>query len=438
MTNTTNRTSYKDYQKMVETELENGIKEKGLKFIEEFSRNDSPFNPVTKTIYRGTNRLWLGLVALKKGYTDPRWLTFKQMTEKGYSLKAKDEKKGYQKGDQKAVEIMYFIPRYLYDLDKDGNIDFRHGKSITEEEYKALSEKDKKRVFTKTIKSWVFNAEQMNGIPALEKKETKVFSTKLADHIAKKLGVSLVWNSPKENPCYSSATDTVYMPNVTYKEEKYMLANVLHEFSHATGHKSRLGRDLKNMFGSSAYAFEELVAESSATMLCAILGIEKTVDKNHKAYIKSWLNYAKDHENALLKAFKLAEQSCDYIMNVAELDAYSETEQESVSEPVKETKKRGRKATKKAEKPIAKPKAKATKKEPVKKTATKKAETKKSETKKAETVKMMENIVNGIAIVRIELTKADGNIAWIEMTKDFYNNLKKSDKKRLEKAWGLA
>jgi antirestriction protein ArdC len=57
----------------------------------------------------------------------------------------------------------------------------------------------------------------------------------------------------------------------------------LHELGHATGHASRLGRDLSGSFGSKKYAFEELVAEMNAAFCCASLGIVPTV--RHADYI---------------------------------------------------------------------------------------------------------------------------------------------------------
>jgi antirestriction protein ArdC len=41
--------------------------------------------------------------------------------------------------------------------------------------------------------------------------------------------------------------------------------------THATGHASRLGRDLSGTFGSKNYAREELVAEIGSAFLCAAL-----------------------------------------------------------------------------------------------------------------------------------------------------------------------
>ncbi|WP_264830024.1 zincin-like metallopeptidase domain-containing protein, partial [Klebsiella aerogenes] len=51
----------------------------------------------------------------------------------------------------------------------------------------------------------------------------------------------------------------------------------LHELGHATGHPSRLGRDMTGGFGTKKYAFEELVAEMNAAFCCASLGIVPTV-----------------------------------------------------------------------------------------------------------------------------------------------------------------
>lgn len=408
--------TYTDFKSNAEKLLEEGIKDAGQwenvcrkLGLQKSMRSDK--------VYNGVNQLVLGMVAFAKGYDDTRWLTLndikahneqKQNKENQWSLKARDPEKGYQQGDQKCVEIMYFIPKYLYDLDKDGNIDWKHGLSISQSEFEALSDEDKKRVFTKTIKSFVFNAEQVDGIEPLVK-ENKTFSVKLIEHIANKLNLGLDFES-KDSPCYIPSRDTVSMPKAKlFKNQRYLYVSALHEFSHATGHSKRLNRDLKGRFGSSDYAFEELVAESSATMLASYLGIETEVDKNHKAYIKSWLGSCKDNKNALLDAFKLAEQACDYIIREADLENYEEMIEvvETVEEPAKATKKTAKKTSKKA-------------------------------TKKTSNVRMISNIKDGVEIIRVELTKEDGSIAWAELTKDFYMNMKKSDRKQFEKAWGLA
>jgi antirestriction protein ArdC len=47
----------------------------------EFGR--TPFNPTTGKCYRGGNVLVLMIAGIRKGYTDPRWITYKQAQEQG-------------------------------------------------------------------------------------------------------------------------------------------------------------------------------------------------------------------------------------------------------------------------------------------------------------------------------------------------------------------
>ena len=46
-----------------------------------------PRNPISGALYHGSNRLILMQSALLNGYKDPRWMTFKQLSEKGYFVK---------------------------------------------------------------------------------------------------------------------------------------------------------------------------------------------------------------------------------------------------------------------------------------------------------------------------------------------------------------
>lgn len=64
---------------------------------------------------------------------------------------------------------------------------------------------------------------------------------------------------------------------------EHYYATVLNECGHWTGAEHQLDRDLKNRFGTSAYAAEELVAELTAAFLCAHLGIQGEL--RHAGYI---------------------------------------------------------------------------------------------------------------------------------------------------------
>lgn len=357
-----NTRTYKDYKEAVLEQLKKGLSE-DPHYLLKIANHRTPYNPVRDTYYVGINYLWCTFVAMKMDWKDTRWYTFKDIYEvMGKSLKAKDPSKGYQKGDQKATELMYFIPHFLYDMKENGEIDWMHGKRISEAEYQKLTDEEKKRCKAKTIKFWVFNGEQVEGLEP-EYREDKHYSVDLANHIASSIKTTIEWDSDKEDPCYSSKTDKVYMPDSNaFDNENEMNAVAFHELSHATGHESRLARSLGNRFGSEAYAFEELIAECSATMLCAYLGIEPIVHDNHKAYVNSWLGALNNDPNALLDAFKMAEKAQQYIIDTAHLETYGESVAEQEAEPatptaqevetaIKETAKRGRPKAKKSNAP---------------------------------------------------------------------------------------
>ena len=102
--------------------------------------------------------------------------------------------------------------------------------------------------------------------------------------------------------CYVPLADMIMMPKAedfrgddnAQKLSKYA-HTLCHEFSHATGHHTRLRRDLRNAFGSEGYAREELVAEISAVIACANLGIEVTDGPQHGTYLKGWANRLVGH-----------------------------------------------------------------------------------------------------------------------------------------------
>jgi antirestriction protein ArdC len=82
--------------------------------------------------------------------------------------------------------------------------------------------------------------------------------------------------------------------------------------AHASGHQSRLNRDLSGSFGSRKYAFEELIAEISAAFCCASLGIVPTV--RHADYLGSWLEVLREDDRAIVRAASQASKAADYIL----------------------------------------------------------------------------------------------------------------------------
>jgi len=73
-----------------------------------------------------------------------------------------------------------------------------------------------------------------------------------------------------------------------------------------------LNRDLSGAFGSSAYAFEEIIAETGSAFLCAAMSIVPTV--RHADYIGSWLECLRQDNRAIIHAASAASKAVDYLL----------------------------------------------------------------------------------------------------------------------------
>ncbi|TWA90243.1 hypothetical protein FBZ96_11649 [Bradyrhizobium stylosanthis] len=101
-------------------------------------------------------------------------------------------------------------------------------------------------------------------------------------------------------------------PPQAYFEPINWHRTALHELGHASGHSSRLNRDLSGSFGTRKNAFEELITGLSAALTCASLGIVPTV--RHTDYIASWLEVLPEDNRAIVRAASQASKAADYIL----------------------------------------------------------------------------------------------------------------------------
>ena len=62
-----------------------------------------PHNPLTATQYSGANWLFLQMAAEVQGFSDPRWMTFKQITDAG----------GHVKKGSRGVPCLYWADKWL-------------------------------------------------------------------------------------------------------------------------------------------------------------------------------------------------------------------------------------------------------------------------------------------------------------------------------------
>jgi len=251
-----------------------------------------PHNPVSGARYRGANALWLQM----QGRSDPRWMTYKQAQSIGAQVR-KGEKSTFIQywkfHDERAVKGSDGKP--LKDAD---------GKTITQR-----VELDKPRAFS----ARVFNAEQIDGLPPLEKKEPSWDRHDRAETILKNSGAD-IRHDQGDRAFYRPSTDSIHLPRPAQfdAQDKYY-ATALHELGHWTGHPSRLDRDLTGAFGSESYAKEELRAEISSLMLNDELNIGHDPGQ-HAAYVKSWIKVLEDDPKEILRAARDAEKIKEHVM----------------------------------------------------------------------------------------------------------------------------
>ena len=118
---------------------------------------------------------------------------------------------------------------------------------------------------------------------------------------------------PLIKACYLQEEDKILMPKKEqFKTGEGFYSTIFHELSHWTAHKSRLDRPMRGKKGSKAYAFEELVAEISASFICCHFGFEYSTQ--HSTYVKTWLEVLKEDKKAIFKASSQAQKATEFIL----------------------------------------------------------------------------------------------------------------------------
>lgn len=246
-----------------------------------------PHNAATGNAYSGCNVLLLWMA--QGGFTSPRWLTFKQALDLGGNVR-----KG-EKSPCTIVKVLRLEDKKATETDETG-----------------------KRVFT-TLKAYaVFNVDQCENLPAEivtpEPVKPRHDDERDAtiDEFIMATGADFRADVGGDRAYYSPSTDFIAMPAFeAFNSAANYYATGFHELSHWTGHKSRLDRDLKNRFGTRAYAAEELVAELSSAFLCAEFSIDGQLQ--HADYIANWIALLKDDSRAFFTAASAAQKAADYL-----------------------------------------------------------------------------------------------------------------------------
>jgi antirestriction protein ArdC len=247
------------------------------KWFKAWSEAGLPINYATNTNYNGFNIISLMCEAVEKNYKTNNWLTFNQIK----ALKA-TVKKG-----EKSTPIFFFKP-----LKKKEEI-IEKGETV---------EKEKTVLLLKTYN--VFNIDQTDIESDSQISETKQDIEEFINNIEIEIKTA-------QNAYYKPESDYIGIPNINSFDSVDNYYSVLfHEIGHATGHKNRLDRDLTGNFGDISYSKEELIAELSSVFLCSHLSIESSI--RHEAYLKSWLQGAKEDPKFLWKSASEASKVLNY------------------------------------------------------------------------------------------------------------------------------
>lgn len=285
----------KPYYEMISERLIKQLKEGTAPWQKPWEPGEErmPHNPVSGTRYKGANALWLAM----QGRSDPRWMTYKQAQKIGVQV---------QKGE-KSTWVQYWkfrdeVPK----KDTKGNlVRDSQGKPVTEEVVL-----DRPKVFS----SRVFNAEQIQGLPPLEKKEPAWDRHDRAEKILVGSGAQIHHDQP-DRAFYRPSTDSIHLPgHEQFKTADNYYATALHELGHWTGHASRMDRDLSGGFGSESYAKEELRAEIASLMVGDELGTGHDPGQ-HAAYVKSWVKVLEEDPKEILRASRDAEKIMSLVMS---------------------------------------------------------------------------------------------------------------------------
>lgn len=262
-----------------------------------------PKNGATGRQYSGINVLILWGAVIEHGFPSQSWLTFRQALSLG----------GNVRRGERGTTVVY-ADRFVPD-------DAKRRARETGEEAAAIP-------FLKRFT--VFNAAQCENLPesvaAVSPSPPGLIEPQV-EALIRETGID--FRIGGDQAFYAPALDYVQVPPPqAYFEPINWHRTALHELGHATGHASRLGRDLSGSFGSKKYAFEELVAEMNAAFCCASLGIVPTI--RHADYVGAWLEVLREDNRAIVRAASQASKASDWLLGfLPDADSVSDVAREA-------------------------------------------------------------------------------------------------------------
>jgi antirestriction protein ArdC len=247
-----------------------------------------PKNAVTSRHYGGINILILWGSVIEHEFAGQSWLTFRQALALG----------GHVRKGERGTTVVYadrFVP--------------------AEEKRRARETGEEAQAIPFLKRFTVFNTDQCDELPAdiatTAPPPLPGMIEPTVEALIKATGID--FRIGGNRAFYAPTEDYVQVPPpAAYFEPINWHRTALHELCHASGHSSRLNRDLGGAYATRKYAFEELIAELGAAFSCASLGIVPTV--RHADYIGSWLEVLREDNRAVVRAASQASKAADYLL----------------------------------------------------------------------------------------------------------------------------
>lgn len=249
-----------------------------------------PVNLVTGRVFKGRNAAILWNASCRFGYKRNEWATLKQWSKR----------RGKVRLGSKGVRV--FVPLHNLAADLFG------GKTPELTGFRSYH---------------VFNVEQINNFnpqhPDLFDENTaEIIADQHIDTLVKRSGADIRYEG--DRACYLPKPDKIMMPprsafiqtrHTTPAEGFY--STLVHEIVHWTKRRGRSPRQSPFDDSQQAYAFEELVAELGAAMICTRFGQRVEPRPDHAAYLSGWLTLLENDFRYFYQALYLAQEAVHWL-----------------------------------------------------------------------------------------------------------------------------
>lgn len=278
-------------------------------------------------LYRGTNQIFLGLIAVGLGLEGPHiWAGYDSWHEAGWTVR-KGEKSPY------TPIYAYLVvnckehgkPEDLKETCCDQQVRFRRIKLVRPVWHRSQVDNIRESGVCHKAKCELEPSEHIEAtLPATPVAPTSSIAIPVIMGTWRSAGMDIREVDP-DRAYYDHGKDYINLPPLgAFSTGAGYYSTLFHEAAHWTGHESRLNRSNKaefGAFGSPEYAAEELVADISAAMTGAVLGFEPELSPNHGEYLKSWLGALEDDPGKLYEAAVEAERASEMLLALGKVKA---------------------------------------------------------------------------------------------------------------------